>query len=242
MLALCWIHEGRHYKKLSPIVPLHEEILKSFLEDFWNYYHQLLEFKKSPTEERTQQLRERFEELFSIQTGYDELDQRILKTFAKSEELLQILQHPQIPLHNNSAELGARAAVRRRDVSLHTMTSKGTKANDSFMTFAETAKKQGVSRFSYLYDRVSGSYQMTPLAQLITEKALITSEVDKTKIERSSKGVDASSSIRIKSFNERKTIASFFLGVKKLPIYILKSMKQGVDNLIPASSSFMNTS
>ena len=241
-LALCWIHEGRHYKRLSPVVPLHQELLKSILDAFWKYYHQLREFQKAPTVVLAQELQERFEELFSIQTGYNELDQRIAKTRSRAEELLQVLKHPQIPLHNNPAELGARSAVRRRDVSLHTINFEGTQANDDFMTFAETAKKLGVSRFSYLYDRVSGRYQMTPLAQLITEKALITSEVDKTKIERYSKGVDASSSIKIKSLNEPKTIVSFFLGVKKLPLYILKSMKQGVDNLIPAPSSFMNTS
>ena len=152
------------------------------------------------------------------------------------------MKHPQIPLHNNSAELGARSAVRRRDVSLHTINLEGTQANDDFMTFAETAKKQGVSRFSYLYDRLSGSYQMTPLAQLITEKALITLQVDKTKNEKGSKGLDASPPIKIKSLNEQQTTASFLLGVKKLPLYILKSMKQGVDNFIPTPSSFLNTS
>ncbi|MGK5092888.1 transposase [Deltaproteobacteria bacterium TL4] len=130
-LALCWIHEGRHYKKLSPIVPLHQEWLKSMLEDFWKYYHQLREFQKAPTEVVAQQLQERFEELFSIQTGYHELDQRIAKTHSRVEALLQVLKYPQIPLHNNSAELGARSAVRRRDVSLHTINLKGTRANEA---------------------------------------------------------------------------------------------------------------
>ena len=29
-LALCWIHEGRHYKKLQPVVPLYQEKLDDF--------------------------------------------------------------------------------------------------------------------------------------------------------------------------------------------------------------------
>ena len=29
--GLCWVHEGRHYKKLDPIVPLHREQLDGFL-------------------------------------------------------------------------------------------------------------------------------------------------------------------------------------------------------------------
>ncbi len=41
-LALCWVHEGRHYKKLSPLVPCHQKLLDDFLERFWNYYRKLL--------------------------------------------------------------------------------------------------------------------------------------------------------------------------------------------------------
>jgi len=54
------------------------------------------------------------------------------------------LKHPEVPLHNNESELGARAQVRRRDVSLHTMTEDGTKANDTFLTIVEAAKKLDV--------------------------------------------------------------------------------------------------
>ena len=171
-LALCWIHEGRHYKKLLPVVQFHQEILKDFLDDFWNYYHQLLQFKELPTQEVAQQLRERFDELFLIETGYDQLDQRIAKTKTKAKALLQVLQHPQIPLHNNPAELGARTAVRRRDISLHNMTKEGAEANDSFMTLTETAKKLEVSRFGYFYDRISGKMKMTSLAQIIEVKTV----------------------------------------------------------------------
>ena len=31
--ALCWIHDGRNYKKLRPIVPYHQEKLEAFLEE-----------------------------------------------------------------------------------------------------------------------------------------------------------------------------------------------------------------
>jgi hypothetical protein len=36
-LALCWVHEGRHYKKLMPFVPHHRVLLDAFLDDFWDY-------------------------------------------------------------------------------------------------------------------------------------------------------------------------------------------------------------
>ncbi len=45
-LALCWVHEGRHYKKLLPVVPQHHALLDAFLEDFWAYYDDLLAYRE----------------------------------------------------------------------------------------------------------------------------------------------------------------------------------------------------
>jgi hypothetical protein len=30
-LMLCWIHEGRHYKRLAPVISIHQEKVNSFL-------------------------------------------------------------------------------------------------------------------------------------------------------------------------------------------------------------------
>ena len=40
--------------------------------------------------------------------------------------------------------------VRKRDVNLQTITEEGTKANDTFMTIVQTAKKLGVSAYQYI--------------------------------------------------------------------------------------------
>src|SRR5450756_2567869 len=95
--------------------------------------------------EVAKQLDIEFDQLFSTETVYDQLDDRISKTREKKKSLLMVLTMPAIPLHNNAAELAARAKVRKRDVSLQTVTDKGTKANDTFMTIVQTAKKLGVS-------------------------------------------------------------------------------------------------
>jgi hypothetical protein len=34
-LALCWVHEHRHYKKLTPRIPYHRKQLDQFQEHFW---------------------------------------------------------------------------------------------------------------------------------------------------------------------------------------------------------------
>jgi len=130
--ALCWVHDGRNYKKLRPVVQVHREKLDDFRGKYWDYYRKLSEFGANSSQEEAEALSAEFDQLFSTKTGYPTLDERIAKSKAKKLELLMVLKHPELPLHNNDAELGARAQVRKRDVSLHTMTEDGTKANDTF--------------------------------------------------------------------------------------------------------------
>jgi hypothetical protein len=42
--GLCWVHDGRHYKKLEPIVPLYKGQREDFLTRYWDYYGKLLEY------------------------------------------------------------------------------------------------------------------------------------------------------------------------------------------------------
>jgi hypothetical protein len=170
-LALCWVHEGRHDKKLVPYVPLHRTLREAFVERFWTYYHALLAYREQPTPEEATRLEGEFDALFATVTGYEALDERIARTRTKKGSLLMVLLHPEIPLHNNPAELGARARVRKRDVSFGPRTHEGAKAWDTFMTLAETATKLGVSFYHYIHDRVSGLYRLPALADLIAERA-----------------------------------------------------------------------
>jgi cell division protein FtsB len=170
-LMLCWVHDGRHYKRLRPVVPEHQEHVRAFCQQYWEYYHKLFAYKHTPCAELLQSLSAEFDTLFSTQTGYDALDERIAKTKAKKEELLTVLHHPELPLHNNPAEHGARVQKRRADVSLHTKSEEGTKAKDTMMSIVETCKKLGVSAYHFIYDRISQNFQLPSLAELIRAKA-----------------------------------------------------------------------
>ena len=172
-LGLCWVHEGRHYKKLNPAIPLYRKELDDFSDKFWKYYHKLKEYKQSPNEEKASILSKEFDELFSIVTGYDHLDDRIGKTLAKKKELLLVLKYPELPIHNNASELSARVQVRDRDVSLHTMSEDGTKIKDTFMTISQTAKKLGIRTYEYIYDRVSGAFEMPSLASIMLQRGMV---------------------------------------------------------------------
>jgi len=170
-MMLCWVHDGRHYKKLMPVIPLHRELLDDFLKQYWEYYHQLLDYCQLPTVKERLRLETAFDDLFSNNTGYDALDQRIAKTKAKKDSLLLVLQYPELPLHNNASELGVRQRVRKRDVSFGPRTEDGVKSWDTFGTLAETTKKLGLSFYHYLVDRISGTNQIKPLADLVSSRA-----------------------------------------------------------------------
>jgi hypothetical protein len=170
-MMLFWIHEGRAYKKMMPFVGYHRELLGNFLKCFWEFYDQLLNYRKQPTPETATQLKAEFDKLFATRIGYGELDKRIAKTQVKKASLLLVRKHPELPLHNNPAELAARFRVRKRDVSFGPRTEDGRRAWDTFMTLAATAKKLGVSFYEYIRDRVTRKYSILPLAELIAKFA-----------------------------------------------------------------------
>lgn len=170
-LALCWVHEGRHYKKLLPVVAAHRAALTTFLDAFWDYYDQLLVYREHPTAGARQRLADTFDTLFGQKTGYWALDERIALTRAKKASLLQVLDHPEILLHNNPAELGARQRVRKRAISFGPRTAEGAQAWDTFMSLAATTKQLGVSFYQYIHDRISGTNQIPPLNEVIDARA-----------------------------------------------------------------------
>lgn len=171
-LMLCWVHEGRHYNKLQPVVPLYVKELNAFQKQLWKFYRQLLKYKRNPSVDLAKKLSDKFDNLFSTKTGYVALDDRIAKTKQKKEELLLVLKYPDLPLHNNASELAARVSVRKRDVSLHTVTDEGTNANDTFLSIIETCRKLGVNAYEYILDRMNKTFALPSLAQLIRSRSL----------------------------------------------------------------------
>jgi hypothetical protein len=170
-LALCWIHEGRHVKKLTPYLPQHQAALADILTQVWTYYRDLLAYRDQPTAEERTRLDARFDTLFGTVTGYQALDQRLALTRDKKPELLLVLDHPELPLHNNPAELGARQRVRKRDVSFGPRSPAGSSAWDIFMTLAATTRKLGIDFGAFLRDRFTKAGQIPPLADLISARA-----------------------------------------------------------------------
>ncbi|MFL5706711.1 MAG: hypothetical protein ACJ8AG_28405, partial [Ktedonobacteraceae bacterium] len=169
-LALCWIHEFRHDKKLIPCLPSHRQLLDTFKQSFWKVYRKLLAYRRNPNPKDAEYLPGDFEQLFEQTSGYEQLDERRALTLAKKEQLLVVLIPPEILLHNHPAQLGARQRVRKRDVSLQTRTREGIGAWDTFQTLVSTAKKLELNSYQYLHDRLAQRNQLPSFAQLIEER------------------------------------------------------------------------
>jgi Transposase IS66 family len=170
-LGLCWVHEGRHYTKLLAHVPLHQQLLAEFRKEFWAYYRELLAYRAQPSPDGAVRLEHGFDELFGRTTGFTLLDQRIGLTREKKDGLLLVLRHPELPLHNNPAELAARRRVRKRDVSFGPRSDPGATAWDTFMTLAATTQQLGISFVAYLQDRFRQTGRIPPLADLLRDQA-----------------------------------------------------------------------
>ncbi|MCF6177637.1 MAG: transposase [Victivallaceae bacterium] len=170
-LALCWIHIGRHIKKLNPVTLKFQNKLEAFQKKFWQYYNSLREFKKNPEEAKIEELKMQFDELFSTRTGYLELDKRIEKITTKKENLLTVLTYSEVPLHNNASENGARVQKRREDVSLQTRNKNGTVAKDAMMSIVESCKKLGINPRKLIQDRILQGGKVPRLADVIIKKA-----------------------------------------------------------------------
>ena len=161
----------RHYKKLQPRFCHHLTLLQKFSQRFWKLYQGLLDYREHPNPTQAAALEAEFDQLFTESSGYQQLDECKARSLQKREPLLMVLSHPEILLHNNPAELGARQRVRKRDVSLQARTCEGIGAWDTFETLVATAKKLGVNLFSYLYDRITRAFCLPSLASLIGERA-----------------------------------------------------------------------
>ena len=149
-LALCWVHEERLYKKLTPILECHKEELRHVRGEIWEYYKRLLEYKKNPAESEKDKLSNEFDILFGQKTEYDDLNNRLTLTLAKKSELLTVLDFPEIPLHNNLSENGIREMVLKRKISGGVETTEGVKAWENNMSILATCKKLGVSFYRFM--------------------------------------------------------------------------------------------
>ncbi len=162
-IGLCWCMRGDTTKSLrrTPLT----------LERFCVLLARAFSYQVAPTPAEAVRLRGEFERVFGPVTGYVALDKQIAKTRAKQEQLLAVLWHPEIPLHNNASELAARQRVRKRDISFGPRSEAGVWAWDILQSLVATCCKLGISFYRYIHSRLSASGNIARLGDIITARA-----------------------------------------------------------------------
>lgn len=166
-LQLCWIHVVRHFKTLDPLTPKFRKILDQFLDSLWAYYEKLIQYKQAPCRKDKERLWREFDNVFKPETGYYALDRRIKKVLGQKAELLTVLSFPQTPLHNNPCELDVREKVVQRKIRNCHRSSAGAEASDLFLGLMGTCRKNKISYWDYLKDRIYQTHTIPELQKII---------------------------------------------------------------------------
>jgi hypothetical protein len=169
--GLCWIHAERTINKLIPLDEEKAKILENVREQIWEFYNQLKDYKKSPGKDFKSQLEKRFDEIFTQKTDYQMLNLALKRLYENKNELLLVLDRPEIPLHNNLSENDIREYVKRRKISGSTRSEAGRRARDTFTSLKKTCRKLAISFWDYIYDRLSNKNKIAPLPELILKRA-----------------------------------------------------------------------
>ena len=170
--ALCWVHGERHIFRLHCVSDEQSHKVSRVRALVWAFYAELKRYRMAPSTQRATTLRRRFDRIFNRQTGFVELDQVLERLFFAKDDLLRVLDRPEIPLNTNTDEGQIRAFVTKRKVSGGTRSDIGRQTRDTFLGLAKTCAKLGLSFWDYLGDRFGISPgTIPPLANIIRQRA-----------------------------------------------------------------------
>ncbi|OCJ17322.1 hypothetical protein A6U87_20240 [Rhizobium sp. AC44/96] len=164
--ALCWVHAERLLHKLMPATPRQVKHVETLRELIWLFYKLLKDYQRSPSRRAAHGLQVRFDRIFSIRTGYRDLDQLLSRLKRRKAELLRVLERPETPLNTNASERDLRGFVIKRKISGGTVSRNGRQARDSMLGLMKTCQKLGLSFWHYLGDRLGMGDDDHPIAPL----------------------------------------------------------------------------
>lgn len=172
--VLCWIHIERSIKRLIPLNEQDREAINKILDDLWIFYRDLKAFKLLGAEAQKLlklELAERFDTILATRpTMEPHLAVALKKIRDCKAQLLLVLDHPYIPLHNNASESDIREYVIRRKISGGTRSDDGRDARDTFASIYKTCRKLGISFWKFLGDRIRKIYTIPLLAEQVKNK------------------------------------------------------------------------
>jgi len=102
--GLCWVHGERKIDRLIPLTDRQRTAQKLAQSSFWEIYESLKAYRQVPNEAASESIQAQFKQLCTGKTGYPDLNDALQLLYAKRAEFLAVLEHPQLPLHNNLSE------------------------------------------------------------------------------------------------------------------------------------------
>ena len=141
--ALCWLHAERSIRKLVPLSLGEQKAVDGVRDAVWKYYQRLRAYREAPTLRRKAALERDFDRLFRRRTGFADLNEALRRIREKREDLLLVLDRPEIPLHNNLSESDIREWAKKRKISAGTRSESGRRCRDTFIGLKKTCRKLG---------------------------------------------------------------------------------------------------
>lgn len=169
--ALCWIHAERTIHKLIPCSEQEREAIENIRNCIWEFYRDLKIYKEKPDGGEKAALEKRFDDIFATKTCSEVLDAALLRLAKNKQELLLVLERPDIPLQNNLSERDIREYVKKRKISGGTRSNEGRRCRDTFTSLKKTCRKLGISFWDFLTDRITKADKIPPLPDLIRARA-----------------------------------------------------------------------
>jgi Transposase IS66 family len=170
--ASCWIHAERPLARLVPYNEMHRAAVEQVRQQIWELYQDLKKYRAQPDTATQPTLQARFETLVNQKTNFPASIGQVLKEMREhQDDLLRVLEHPEVPLHNNGRESDIRGYVKVRKISGSTRSASGRRCRDTFASLKKTCRKLGVNFWAYLKDRIGGLGKIPWLADVIRQRA-----------------------------------------------------------------------
>jgi len=170
--GLCWVHAERAVRRLQAETENQRQNLDEVQSLLWGYYRQLKDYQQTPRPGMRLPLTEAFDSLFGrCYLNHDDLNKVLNQFTMHKTELLQSLNCPEFPLHNNAAEQDIREYVTRRKISGGTRSDAGRKARDTLIGLKKTCRKLGISFWQFLLSRLRKDDHIPSLSEVIRAKS-----------------------------------------------------------------------
>jgi len=155
--ALCWVHMERSLRRLNGVTAQQRQEIEQVQKSLWAYYRELKAYQTQPNLQDSERLKARFDEIFGQRYPHHYgLNLAMQQFCTHKDELLRVLDLPQLPLHTNAAETDIREYVSRRKISGGTRHDNGRRARDTFTGLKKTCRKLAYSFWQYLLSRIKG--------------------------------------------------------------------------------------